>query len=90
MATLKPRNRIVVFRLSDEEYDNLQEACQDRGGRNFSDFVRGELLRMTAPQGGQAEGVQRRLSTIVKRLSEIRSSMQRNQELLEQLAKRKS
>ena len=42
--TSKPRNRIVVFRLSQEEYLALQEACNRAGGRNLSDFTRSEVL----------------------------------------------
>lgn len=42
--TTKPRNRIVVFRLSQEEYSALQEACSRAGARNLSDFTRSEVL----------------------------------------------
>lgn len=42
--TNKPRNRIVVFRLSQEEYRLLQEACSRAGARNLSDFTRSEVL----------------------------------------------
>jgi hypothetical protein len=42
--TSKPRNRIVVFRLSQEEYRSLQEACSRAGARNLSDFTRSEVL----------------------------------------------
>jgi hypothetical protein len=42
--TNKPRNRIVVFRLSQEEYRSLQEACNRAGARNLSDFTRSEVL----------------------------------------------
>ena len=42
--TSKPRNRIVVFRLSQEEYRSLQEASDRSGARNLSDFTRSEVL----------------------------------------------
>ena len=42
--TNKPRNRVVVFRLSQEEYHLLKEACERAGGRNLSDFTRSEIL----------------------------------------------
>jgi len=42
--TSKPRNRIVVFRLSQEEYESLKEACGRAGARNLSDFTRSEVL----------------------------------------------
>jgi len=33
-----------VFRLSQEEYRALQEACSRAGARNLSDFTRSEVL----------------------------------------------
>jgi hypothetical protein len=42
--TSKPRNRVVVFRLSQDEYRSLQEACNRAGARNLSDFTRSEVL----------------------------------------------
>jgi hypothetical protein len=42
--TTKPRNRIVVFRLSQDEYRLLKEACDRAGARNLSDFTRSEIL----------------------------------------------
>ena len=42
--TSKPRNRVVVFRLSQDEYRSLQEACSRAGARNLSDFTRSEVL----------------------------------------------
>jgi hypothetical protein len=42
--TSQPRNRVVVFRLSQEEYRSLKEACDRAGARNLSDFTRSEVL----------------------------------------------
>lgn len=42
--TSRPRNRIVVFRLTQDEYRTLKEACDRRGARNMSDFTRSEVL----------------------------------------------
>jgi len=38
------RDRVVVFRLSQQEYQTLKRACDSRGARNLSDFTRTELL----------------------------------------------
>jgi hypothetical protein len=43
MTTLT-RTRLVVFRLSEDEYRTLREACESRGGRNVSEFTRSEVL----------------------------------------------
>lgn len=42
--TSQPRNRIVVFRLSQDEYKLLSEVCQRSGGRNISEFTRSQVL----------------------------------------------
>ncbi|MGC9950106.1 MAG: hypothetical protein ABSF64_27390 [Bryobacteraceae bacterium] len=39
-----PRNRVVVFRLTQSEYQKLKEASDERGAANLSDFTRSEVL----------------------------------------------
>lgn len=43
MAVTKPRNKILIFRLTQEEYQTLQSASS--GARSLSDFARTKLLR---------------------------------------------
>jgi len=40
----KPRTRVVVFRVSQDEFGRLRDACALRGARTLSDFTRSELL----------------------------------------------
>jgi len=42
MAVNKPRNRTLIFRLTQDEYDCLQAASS--GARSLSDFARERLL----------------------------------------------
>ncbi len=42
MAISKPRNKYVIFRLTQDEYDTLQSASS--GARSLSDFARTKLL----------------------------------------------
>jgi hypothetical protein len=44
MSVLNPRNRLVNFRLSDEEFERLKNACAQFGARSISDFARGSVL----------------------------------------------
>src|SRR3954462_5115289 len=46
VSSLNPRNRMVVFRLTQEEYTRLRDACKSKGGRNLSEYTRSELLAM--------------------------------------------
>lgn len=40
MAVLKPRNRLVYFRVSEEEFQKVSDICQSEGARSLSDFAR--------------------------------------------------
>ena len=42
MAVQKPRNRMLIFRLTEDEYQNLQAAST--GARSLSEFARAKLL----------------------------------------------
>jgi hypothetical protein len=44
MAVAKPRNRAVLFRVTQEEYEALQAVSASSGARTISDFVRAALL----------------------------------------------
>ena len=45
MSVLNPRNRLVNFRLSEAEFDELKSACLERGARSISEFARTAVLR---------------------------------------------
>jgi len=54
MSILKPRNRLVNFRLTDEEFTYLKEACSAQGARSISDFARSAVLRQADRSGSNA------------------------------------
>ena len=54
MAVLKPRNRLFLIRLTQDEYDSLKTACVSRGARNISDFARTLLLTGVGNRDGEA------------------------------------
>jgi hypothetical protein len=43
VAVTKPRNKVLIFRLTQDEYQALQTASS--GARSLSDFARTKLLR---------------------------------------------
>ena len=69
MAVNKPRNRTILFRLTQEEYDWLQAASS--GARSLSDFARERLL-------GSIERL-----PIDQQLTELKLTVERIAELLE-------
>ena len=74
MPILKRRDRIVVFRLSQDEYEGLKAACAERGAASISSFARSELL--TSLNRGH-------LSEVYRQLSQLESSVQRIARILE-------
>jgi hypothetical protein len=69
MAVNKPRNRTLIFRLTQDEYDHLQAASS--GARSLSDFARARLL-------GAIER-----PPIEEQLTELKLTVERIAELLE-------
>lgn len=65
---------MVVFRLTQEEYENLRGVCAERGGRNLSDFTRSELLNFlgSEPLG---ELMEKRFSDMKQRLGQLQDAV---------------
>jgi hypothetical protein len=40
---MRPRTKLVTFRLSEEEYEHLRAVSEARGARSVSEFVRSSL-----------------------------------------------
>ena len=75
MSTPNPRNRVVVFRLTEEEYRSLKAACSAAGGRNLSDYTRSELLLALRPDGADLS-IHRRFQEIDHKLKDLSHLLQ--------------
>jgi hypothetical protein len=79
MPVFKPRNRLVNFRLSEEEFDRLRASCSLNGARSLSDFARAAVLRsvaglQTAPDSdSSASAPDTRVSQIDQKVVELES-----------------
>lgn len=69
MAINKPRNRVLIFRLTQDEYDALRSASSS--ARSLSEYARDKLLGGLTP------------SKIDEQLNEIKSTVTRLADLLE-------
>ena len=79
MPVLKRRTRLVVFRLTEDEYADLQSALIHQGARNVSDFARSEVLKSVA----------RDRPEVTQKLADIESGVQRLEQLMLGIAARK-
>ena len=75
MSSLHQRSRIVIFRVTPEEYSSLMSACVASGRRSLSDFTRSELLAMR-PADALGPIVERRFVEIDRKLSDLRALVQ--------------
>lgn len=89
MAILQPRMRVVMFRISDSEYELIRSACETSGARSFSDFARSAVLYQATgsrPQPKRAPRVhtgpvaelQERVRDLEQRLENLMSTMVAN------------
>jgi hypothetical protein len=69
------RNRTVIFRVSQDEYDRLKNAVQESGSRSVSDYARTELLK-SADGGNLDFAVHRGLGEMNQKVSELRTLME--------------
>ncbi len=46
MAVLKPRERVVYFRLSEDEFRHFERACEQVGARSLSDLTRNAIKQL--------------------------------------------
>jgi hypothetical protein len=69
MSVLKPRNRLVNFRLTMEEFEQLRTACERQGARSISDFARCAVLGQV-DRPVESEAAIGRLDETVERLEQ--------------------
>ena len=63
---LKPRTRVVYFRISEEDYGKLNQLWQTQGARSLSDLTRTAMQNVL----GQVDGVPT-TSTVVSKLDTL-------------------
>jgi uncharacterized protein (DUF1778 family) len=73
MSVLKPRNRLINFRLTEEEFVSLRDACRNQGARSISDFARSAVMTQAENPTAAAEGgrVEELLASLDKRMGEL-------------------
>lgn len=56
MSVLSPKTRLVSFRLSQKEYEELRVLCMAQQARSLSDFVRDSMQRFIHPADSPRTG----------------------------------
>lgn len=56
MAVVKPRERLVYFRVSEDEFRQFSSVCEQGGARSVSDLARNAVQRLISEGQRQKEG----------------------------------
>ncbi len=80
MSVFRPRNRLVNFRLSEDEFDKLRTSCAQHGARSISDFARSSVLRRLEESPVSTSQAP---SQIVAQFSELERRLQQMIQLLD-------
>lgn len=72
MAIQKPRTRLINFRVSEEEYDQLRLASERSGARSLSDFARSAILHSF---NGDSQSLVPALSGIDRKVDEMQEKL---------------
>ena len=75
MALLKARRRLVTFRLTDEEYENLQVVCAEKAFRSISEFARDAVLQRMEISNRPAMSLGEDLATLGMHLGELNDAL---------------
>jgi hypothetical protein len=67
MASLNPRSKSVIFRITTEEYEYLKSELTTQGARSLSDLARSRVL------GGQGD---RMLAQMGRKIDNLESALQ--------------
>ena len=73
MTTVRRRDRTLVFRLSQDEYESLLTATTQGGGRSVSDFIRTAVMA-TIENGADHKTTPSRLRELEKRVRSLETA----------------
>ena len=76
MSVLNPRNRLVNFRLSEMEFEDLKAACSRQGARSISDFARSSVLQCLDNSSGNPNQPNGRITDLDLKVSELETRVE--------------
>ena len=83
MSVLRPRNRLVNFRLSEDEFEKLRDCCASFGARSISDFARSSVLSRLEQDPQKQSQANHRISHLDYKVNELESRVGQLLHLLE-------
>ena len=78
------RTRIISFRISDQQHQQLRRLCVEQGFDKISDYARSALLA-TLEEGMVPEGESHRVQRLANAVEELRAEVERLTTILDRL-----
>jgi len=77
MAVLKPRERLVYFRITEDEFHQFASVCEQEGARSISDLARSAVQRLIADcnREREAETLLPKMKSLEKLIAEVTSQL---------------
>lgn len=78
MAVLKPRERLVYFRITEDEFHQFASVCEQEGARSISDLARSAVQRLITEcnRAHEAEGLAPKMESLEKMIAEVTAQLQ--------------
>ena len=78
MAVLKPRERLVYFRITEDEFHQFASVCEQEGARSISDLARSAVQRLIAEcqREREADSLAPKMELLEKLISEVTCQLQ--------------
>ena len=78
MAVLKPRDRLVYFRITEAEFHQFSGVCEQEGARSISDLARSAVQRLIAECNREREGqdLTPKMQSLEKLIAEVTAQLQ--------------
>jgi hypothetical protein len=78
VAVLKPRERLVYFRVSEDEFHQFVSVCEREGARSVSDLARNAVQRLIAEcqRNREDQELTPKVETLEKLVAELRVQVQ--------------
>ena len=78
MAVLKPRERLVYFRISEDEFRQFVSVCEQAGARSVSDLARNAVQRLIADgiRQRETEELSEKMHRLEKLIAEVTEQLQ--------------
>jgi DNA-binding transcriptional regulator GbsR (MarR family) len=78
VAVLKPRERLVYFRISEDEFHQFVNVCEREGARSVSDLARSAVKRLIADcnQHREDQDLAPKVQMLEKLIAELTAQLQ--------------